>query len=222
MNHAASLHQTAIFQRPDARGSVLGWAISLLVHALALAWLWHAWSLHPVRTDVGPVKRVEVRLVPIAEAPVPVAPSNVTVSRHSPMQTPAEPRPTPPQHQAVASPVSPAPTTTAPEPSADGASVTGTASSTSTSPDAPAFDMAAARTSARLIARQNGNGIVALPSRKPAVDLKADHHVADALERARRVDCQTARAGSTNLLANVAMLAVDMAKNAVDDSGCKW
>jgi hypothetical protein len=40
--------------------------------------------------------------------------------------------------------------------------------------------------------------------------------------RARRVDCQTARAQSTNLLANVVLLAVDMAKNAIDDSGCKW
>lgn len=222
MNHAASLHQTAIVQRPDARGSVLGWGISLLVHALALAWLWHAWLLHPVRTDAGPVKRVEVRLVPIAEAPLPVPPSNVTAPRNSPAQTPAEPRPKPAQHQAVASPVSPAPTTTAPEPSTDDASVTGTGSSTSTSPDAQAFDMTAARATARLIARQNGNGVVALPSRKPAADLKADHHVADALERARRIDCQTARAGSTNLLANVVTLAVDIAKNAIDDSGCKW
>jgi len=38
----------------------------------------------------------------------------------------------------------------------------------------------------------------------------------------RRVDCQKARAESTNLLANVIGLAVDLAKNAVDDSGCKW
>jgi hypothetical protein len=219
MNHAVSLHQTAVFKRPETRGSVLGWGISLLVHALALAWLWHVWLLDPLQKDAGPVKRVEVRLVPIAEAPLPV-PSNVTVQRHSPMQTPAEPRRTQPQHQAVAIPVSPAATTTAPEPSADGANVTGTG--TSTSPDAPAFDIAAGRATARLIARQNGNGMVALPSRKPAPDLKADHHVADALERARRIDCQTARAGSTNLLANVVTLAVDMAKNAVDDSGCKW
>jgi hypothetical protein len=44
---------------------------------------------------------------------------------------------------------------------------------------------------------------VALPDRKPVIDPNADHHVVDPLERARRVDCQTARAESTNLLANV-------------------
>ena len=63
---------------------------------------------------------------------------------------------------------------------------------------------------------------VALPTRKPVVDANADHRVVDPLERARRIDCAKARAESTNLLANVVMLAVDLAKNAVDDSGCKW
>jgi hypothetical protein len=54
------------------------------------------------------------------------------------------------------------------------------------------------------------------------VDPNADHHVVDRLEGARRVNCESARAESANLLANVVMLAVDLTKNAIDDSGCKW
>ncbi|MDN4052687.1 hypothetical protein QPK32_06340 [Massilia sp. YIM B02763] len=87
---------------------------------------------------------------------------------------------------------------------------------------APAVDLAAARATARLVAREHGNAMLAAQSRKPVVDPNADRRVVSPLERARRVDCQTARAESTNLLANVVLLAVDLAKNAVDDSGCKW
>jgi hypothetical protein len=106
------------------------------------------------------------------------------------------------------------PTAGAPEPAPE--------TSASTEPDGPTVDLAAARAAARRIAREDAKGLVALPKRKPVVDPNADHHVVDPLERARRVDCQTARAESTNLLANVVMLAVDMTKNAIDDSGCKW
>ena len=98
----------------------------------------------------------------------------------------------------------------------------GATSATSTPAAPPAVDIAAARAAARLIAREDGKGLVALPRRKPVVDPNADHHVVDPLERARRVDCQTARAESTNLLGNVLMLAKDLVANAIDDSGCKW
>jgi len=217
MNFAASLHQTVILQRPAARGSMLGWGISLLVHAIAVACLWHAWPSHRADKDTRPVDRIEVRLLPIApETPLPLP--EVALPRSRPMQTRAAPRPAPLPRQAQTDAVSAPPATiTAPEPAADAAAKPddgGTA--------APAVDLQAARAAARLIARENARGMVALPSRKPVVDANADHRVIDRFERARRVDCQTARAESTNLLANVVLLAVDLAKNAVDDSGCKW
>jgi hypothetical protein len=219
MNHAASLDDTAPLQQPDARGPMLGWGISLLIHALVAAWIWHAWLPHRAETDAGPVKRIKVWLVPIVppvRLPPPTAPAPVPDARS--LQTPAAPRPSPPPSQPHASTDPAEPPAIAPPPAADAADVTGAGTLT----HAPAVDLAAARAAARLIAHEGGKGLVALPDRKPVVDPNADHHVVDPLERARRVDCQKARAESANLLANVVMLAVDLAKNAYDDSGCKW
>jgi len=196
---------------------MLGWGISLLVHTLGVAVLWHAWPPHRADKDTGPVNRIEVRLVPVVPEAPPAPVPDVVVPHAIPMQTRAAPRPEAPPREAQTGAVSAPPTTiTAPEPATDAVSHDdgGTA--------APALDLQAARAAARLIARENGKGLVALPGRKPVTDPNADRRVIDRFERARRVDCQTARAGSTNLLANVVLLAVDLAKNAVDDSGCKW
>jgi hypothetical protein len=216
MNFAASLHQTDIPQRSAAGPSMFGWGISLLVHALAAAVLWHAWRPVPADKDTGPVRRIQVRLIAIAPAAPPVPVPDVAVPRSRPLQTRAAPGPTPPQRQARTRAVEAPPIITVPEP-AD-SPVKPEEGSTA----APAVDLQAARAAARLIARENGKGLVALPGRKPVVDPNADRRVVDRFERARRVDCQKARAESTNLLANVIGLAVDLAKNAVDDSGCKW
>lgn len=213
MNFAASLQQTDIPQRPPARGSMLGWGISLLVHTLGAAVLWHAWPPHRANKDHGPVDRIEVRLVPITPEAPPAPLPEQAVPRPGPMQARTATRPAAPAREAQTDAVSTSPTTI-------------TAADTAKPDDgdtaAPAVDVQAARAAARLIARENGKGLVALPGRKPVTDPNAERRVIDRFERARRVDCQTARAESTNLLANVVLLAVDLAKNAVDDSGCKW
>lgn len=213
------MYHAAILQGPDARGPVLGWGISLLVHALAVAWVWHAWLPRRTETDTGPLRRIEVRLVPVVpKVPLPAPSPNATAPHASRIQARAPLRPSPPRSQVRASAAPGEPSAIVPDPPADAASVTGAGGDT----NAPAVDLAAARATARLIAQESGKGLVALPKRKPVVDPNADHQLVDPLERARRVDCQKARAESTNLLANVVLLAVDLAKNAVDDSGCKW
>lgn len=192
---------------------MLGWGISLSCHALVVAWLWHAWLSHRPETDAAPVSRIEVRLVPIApETPAPSPVPAATVPRPIPMPVHGARGPMPPRHR----PPAPA------APVVTGDALPAAVAPAGTGADAPAVDLAAARATARLIAREEGKALVRLPDRKPVVDPNADHHVVDRFERARRVDCQTARAQSANLLANVVLLAVDMAKNAIDDSGCKW
>jgi hypothetical protein len=217
MNAASSLYHTALQQRPDSRGPVLGWGISLLIHALAVAWVWHAWVPNRAETDTGPVRRIEVRLVPVVpKVQLPPATPSETAPRSGLIPTRAALRPPPPRIQLRANAAPEEPVAIVPDPPADAVNVTGTGT------NAPTVDLAAARATARLIAQESGKGLVALPKRKPMIDANADHHVVDPLERARRVNCQKARAESINLLANVVMLAVDLAKNAVDDSGCKW
>jgi hypothetical protein len=192
-----------------------GLGISLLVHALVAAWLWHAGLPRRAETDAGPVKWIEVRLLPITpEAPRPAPAPEVIMPRSRSMPAHAAPRPALPLREPSASAAAPAPVAALPEPAGDAAKPTVT--------DAPSVDLATARATARLYARESSKNLVTLPNRKPVVDPNADHRTVDRFERARRVDCQTARAESTNLLANVVLLAVDLAKNAADDSGCKW
>jgi hypothetical protein len=193
-----------------------GLGISLLVHALAVAWLWHGGLPRRADTGAGPAKRIVVRLVPIAPVAALPAPAPI-VPRPSATQMRAAPRPALPRYEPSASTAAPAPVAAIPEPSGDAKP-----SNDPTGTDAPSVDLATARATARLFARESSKNLVTLPNRKPVVDPNADHHTVDRLERARRVDCQKARAESTNLLANVVLLAVDLAKNAVDDSGCKW
>lgn len=218
MSHAITMPSAAMSQAADRRASALGWGISLLAHVLAVAWVWHAWPAHRTDADTTPVTRIEVRLVPVTPKP-PSAPP-------APAPQSAVPRVTTrPPHVAPAPALREPPAIVVPAPpsitySAPAAEVPTGASAPA--PTTPTVDLAAARAAARRIAREDASGLVALPERKPVVDPNADHHVEDPLERARRPDCQTARANSTNLLANVVMLAADMVANAVDDSGCKW
>jgi hypothetical protein len=239
MNHAASIDHTFRPQRPDGRGPALGWGVSLAVHALALAWVWQAWPPRPADTDAGRGMRLEVRLLSVARQAPPAQPPTETAPRPAspPAPTPARsnaraiterPRAdhaqTPPSVRSGATPSAALPIPDAPPiPAASAAPAEAPAADASgPATDAPAVDIGSARAAARLIARENAKGLVALPERKPVVDPNENHHVIDPIERARRIDCQTARAESTNLLANVVMLAVDLTKNAIDDSGCKW
>lgn len=210
---------------------MLGLGISLLLHVLAVGWLWHSGLSPRTDEDTGPTRQMEVRLVPAAPklpyaepAPVPALAPKEIAPLSSPRQARGPSKPTEPQRQPHADTPSPGPTVTAietPDEAANGTDA-GTRPAADSGAAAPAVDLAAARATARLVAREHGNGMLAAQSRKPVVDPNADRRVVSPLERARRVDCQTARAESTNLLANVVLLAVDLAKNAVDDSGCKW
>lgn len=213
MSYATSLNQGAAVKRYDRCACTLGWGISVLAHVLAGAWLWHAWLPPRMENDAAPVKRIEVWLVPAAPKPVPASAPEAAIPRTTRTPAHAAAGPAAPRRQPSADVVPAAPTVTIPEPEAAAAS---------TGADVPAVDLVAARAAARRIAREDAKGLVALPQRKPVVDPNGDHHVVDPLERARRVDCQTARGQSTNLLANVVMLAKDMVANAIDDSGCKW
>lgn len=230
MSQTASLSSTIILQRPATRRSMLGLGISLLLHVLAVGWLWHSGLSPRADEDTGPTRQMEVRLVPAAPEPTRAAPvptparaQNETTPLSSRTQARGPSKPVQPRGQERADTPSTGPAVTTIETPDEAA--TGTDADTRPAADsgtAPGVDLAAARATARLVAREHGNAMLAAQSRKPVVDPNADRRVVSPLERARRVDCQTARAESTNLLANVVLLAVDLAKNAVDDSGCKW
>ncbi|WP_230028698.1 hypothetical protein [Massilia sp. Bi118] len=196
---------------------MLGWSISLVAHAIAAVCLWHAWLPHRADLDAGPDKRIEVRLVPVApQAPPPAPLPDKVMPRPSPL--PLRPSRGPAlQRQALPTiEESEPPAAATPATPADAVDLAGSET------NAPTVDLASARATARLIARESGKGLVALPGRKPVLKAQPEAPIVGALERARRVDCQKARAESANLLANVIGLAVDLAKNAYDDSGCKW
>ncbi|MFC5547485.1 hypothetical protein [Massilia aerilata] len=217
MNQAASLYQTAMPKGPGARGPMLGWGISLAAHAIAVACLWHTWLPHRADTDAGPGKRIELRLVAIVpEAPLPAPLPDQTMPHPGPVPLRPARGPALPRLVPSTSAESEPPPAAVPAPPAAAAELSGSET------HAPTVDLASARATARLIARESGKGLVALPGRQPVLEAKAEAPIVGALERARRVDCQKARAESTNLLANVIGLAVDLAKNAYDDSGCKW
>jgi hypothetical protein len=87
--------------------------------------------------------------------------------------------------------------------------------------DVATFDMAAARSSARAIAREDRKGMAALALSPKATGALTTDQIQQRLEQARRGNCLKAN-DSMNLLANVVMLARDIVATAVDDSGCKW
>ena len=207
----AHLPQVALHAPGSARGPALGWGISVLVHALAIVWLWHVVQPRPAHPDGRPATRIEVRLVPRAAT----APSGPALPHAEPRRSPVlrEPR----SRAAVAAPVMvqpPAVTATlaAPVAQREAAQVV--------APDAPAFDLAAARASARTLAREERVGMAAAPLRQ-GMDASPSERIQERLEHARRGNCLKAN-DSVNLLANVAMLAKGVIDNAIDDSGCKW
>lgn len=190
---------------------MLGWGISLLVHALAIAWIWQATAPRPAVMEARPARAIAVQLLPIA----PDLPPPAVATRSMPAKASPSRRPTPASRQAAPAAPTAAIISMPPAPAsaisaADGAPA-----------EKPSFDLAAARATARLVTREERKGLVALPGRQPVDELRADTRTSERLERARRGDCLKGQE-STNLLANVALLARDIVKSAVDDSGCKW
>jgi len=153
---------------------------------------------------------VPVTAVPAASTPAVRKPSATAPrpsrARPAPVDAPAADAPTKPSDEAT-----PAITATEPSPAAT------VPADTSKGEDgaAPAFDMAAARASARLIARHARDGTVALAERK-APSYGPDDSAQRGLERARRNDCRSAYA-AMGVLAVLPLL-----KDAVTGSGCKW
>lgn len=211
------------------RGQWTGWGISLAVHACVLAWLLH---LVPARLPDTPApSRMRFVLIPPREPvpePVPVnavpipgtpATASVPIARKPPATAPrpsrarAAPVETPAAQSPSAASSEATPVITAAEP--DPAAAAPADSAKGGSDNAPAFDMAAARASARLIARHAKDGTVALPERK-APSYEPDDSAQRGLERARRNDCRSAYA-AMGVLAVLPLL-----KDAVTGSGCKW
>jgi hypothetical protein len=204
--------------RRQLRGLLPGWAISLVLHAAALALLVHA---VPARQhDDGPERRstlVMVRLAPPprpAQKPVePAAPPVPRAAARAAPSAPAAPsRPHPARatiQAAVPAPLAAGPTPE-PAPAAPSAEPSGTA---------PALDIAAARSAARAFARSEP-----APAPRSGTLLKAIQNETETqneklgrdIERARRGDCQTKYAGM-GLLAVIPLVA-----NTVTGTGCKW
>ena len=209
------------------RGQWAGWGISLAVHAGVLAGLV---VLVPPRLPDAPAPgrmrfvlvppRVPVPVpapAPVTTVPALVAPATSAPAVRKPAATPPRPRPAPVDTPAAESPprsaseATPVITATEPVPAADAA----VDASKDDADATPTFDMAAARASARLIARHAKDGTVALPERK-APSYGPDDTTQRGMERARRNDCRNAYS-AMGLLAVLPLL-----KDAVTGSGCKW
>jgi len=205
------------------RGQWAGWGISLAVHAGVLAGLvvlvprplpdtpapaHMRFVLVPPRVPVPePASTVPAPAAPAASAPVVRKPAVTPPrARPAPLDTPAAESPSRSTSEAtpVITATEPTPAAAAPvDASKDDADAT------------PTFDMAAARASARLIARHARDGTVALPERK-APSYAPDDSAQRGMERARRSDCRNAYS-AMGLLAVLPLL-----KDAVTGSGCKW
>jgi hypothetical protein len=214
MTETFSALPAAFQQRSRVRFPAPGLAVSIVVHALALAWLWHSLPPRPADMDARPKKTITFRLVPpVAKAPPAVVPA---VAVRTPLPPPSTPR----QAHAVTAPAQPAPR--APAIIAMPATPNAPDEPAAVAADTPAFDLAAARATARLVTREERRGVVARPGRVPAEASYVDQRTGERFESARRADCKTARSESMNLYANVFLLAKDMITNATNDSGCKW
>ena len=195
---------------------LLGWGISLLAHAIAVVWLWHASLPNPANVDTEAVKQIEIVLVqrvPAVLRQVSAPPARVAVSRRE-------------SNRAAAAATAIARTAPfvprQPEVSATPAALTSQGdASIVLDESAPVFDISAARASARALTREDRKNLEALPLRKGVTDGKSSARIQEQFERARRGNCLKAN-DSTNLLANVFFLAKDMVSNASDSSGCKW
>jgi len=212
------------------RGQWIGWGASLLAHAGVLAWLLHAPP--PMLPAAAPVPRMDFVLVPPRRPVVPVPVAIVLAPAAAPVAAPRTVRaaparaaahaldraPAPSAAPAESNPVIAAETPAAGVPAAgDPAADAGTAppaGSAAASDAVPAFDMGAARKTARLIEKHRKDGLVALP--KPDPPLQRDDRLGRAIERARRPDCKSAYSG-------IGLLAViPLAKDTLTGTGCKW
>lgn len=84
------------------------------------------------------------------------------------------------------------------------------------------FDIATARASARVFARDH----YAIPAessiRQNKIHASNSERIQERFEKARRSDCFKAYSESMNLYLNIALLARDALKDIIDASGCKW
>lgn len=207
-------------KRSGTRRPVMGWGISLLAHAAGIVWLWHASPPRPANPDTRPTTRMEVWLLPLTAAVPPRATVPVVASAPSrsalmgtalaPGTRVRPPRPVTARIAPVASRIT-AEVATPPALSSenDAAALPGG--------NKPAFDLSAARASARAMVRAD---VAALPLRQETMKATTSDRIQERFERARRADCLRGKE-SVNLLANVIALARDVVANAVDDSGCK-
>lgn len=204
-------------QPAGLRGHLPGWAISLLIHAAALAWLMHAVPAR--RQDDTPERRATLVMVRLAPPPGPARrpgePAAVPAPRAA--STPAVPsRPRPARATIGAKVPAPVAAEPTPEPRADAPSAEPAAEPSRT---APALDIAAARSAARAFARNEP-----APAPRSGTLLKAMQNETETqneklgrdIDRARRGDCQTKYAGM-GLLAVIPLVA-----NTVTGTGCKW
>jgi hypothetical protein len=205
--------------RIKSPGRALAGVASLLVHGLAVSWIWVNWPSHPYDLDSGPRRQIEVRLIPLAAqvlagvlAPrddsrlLSMAPDQAAVpSKHKARRNATSAVAVPPvaTEQPASEGVPPGPAS---------------AADNTTGPDAAtrAFDMTGALATARQVAREDGKG------RRSTFRPDPGAAIQDKLEHARRADCRTINAQSMNLLASAFVVAANVAKNLVDESGCKW
>lgn len=194
----------------------LGWGISLLAHAIAAAWVWHASLPNPANVGTEAVKRIEILLVQhvpsvlrqVSAPPARIAASSRKFNRAAAADTAiARTAPFVPRQPEVSA--------TPPALPSQGDAPTIREES------AQVFDLSAARASARAMTHEDRKNLEALPLRQGVNDARSSARIQERFERARRVNCLKAN-DSTNLLANVFFLAKDMVSNAADNSGCKW
>jgi hypothetical protein len=185
----------------NVSGPLRGWAVSLLLHAIALAWL--VQRVPAPRSDDTPVPRstpIFVRLQP-KPLPPPTKPEPSATARPAPARAPAKPvRPAP--RPAIAS-MAPSPTATAALPPP---------ASAEPSAAAPGFDIDAARATARAVA---GEPDIRAKNGTALRETK-EERFGRAVEQARRKDCKTRYSG-------MGVLAIiPLVKDTVTDTGCKW
>jgi hypothetical protein len=220
--------RTAFAQKPALSGRIgfgipiapmaTGVALSLLLHGLLTAWLWH--RVLPGHRfdqfDAPHVAALQVRLSPIAQPSVPVPPS---VAPSPEKQAPAR------ATRGATRPLRPARETAAANPSGDaqGTPLNAPASTTS-AVQAPAqhLDLAAVPANVAAIVAQEDRGQddtpVAQLRKKPLYATDPTNPVGDTIAHAARPDCRDRIAG-TGLLAPLAIMAMAFDQK---DSGCKW
>lgn len=219
MTEATNIYPSALGEWTNGRGSAFGWSFSTLVHAMIIAWLWHASSHHPAGIDTQQERRMAVWLVPVpVPTPLPAITTTASVATVHPIRSPNRKERLPrsgamPSMPAVPQSLASVAAQPAPAAETEPAKLAGGEAST--------FDMAAARSSARAIAREDSKGVAATVLRQEATGARTTGQIQQRLEQARRGNCLKANE-SMNLLANVVMLARDIVATAVDDSGCKW